>query len=390
RAGGPSRRRRARDLRHRGRGASRRGAGGGRAAGRGSRGRGDRREGRPGGRLRLDRGDGRGRARARGRGRELGRAARAVHGRAPRRHAPGSEPGGARGARAAHQAQDHGRGRRVGRLRSRPPVGARGARRGRGDRGQGALRGTRDAPGGPRGARRGGEGLMLAKRLVPCLDVDRGRVVKGIRFVSLRDAGDPVEAAVRYDACGADELVFLDITASSDARPIVLDMVRQVAEAVYLPFTVGGGVRSVEDADALLRAGADKVAVNTAAVSDPALVTALAERFGSQAVVLAVDARRREDGWEVYVHGGRTPTGRDAVEWVREGAARGAGEILLTSMDRDGTKDGFDVPLTRAVADAVGVPVVASGGCGTVEHMAEVLQAGRASAALAETIFHFR
>jgi imidazole glycerol-phosphate synthase subunit HisF len=233
---------------------------------------------------------------------------------------------------------------------------------------------------------------MLAKRLIPCLDVDRGRVVKGVRFVSLRDAGDPVECAARYDAEGADELVFLDITASSDDRPIVLDMVRRVADTVFLPFTVGGGVRSVEDADALLRAGADKVAVNTAAVADPALIERLAHRFGSQAVVLAIDARKRpapEAGWEVYVHGGRTPTGKDAVAWAREGAERGAGEILLTSMDKDGTKDGFDVALTRAVAEAVRVPVVASGGCGTVAHMAEVLTAGAASAALAASIFHF-
>jgi len=230
---------------------------------------------------------------------------------------------------------------------------------------------------------------MLAKRLIPCLDVDRGRVVKGVQFVSLRDAGDPVECAARYDAEGADELVFLDITASSDARPIVLDMVRRVADTVYLPFTVGGGVRSVEDADALLRAGADKVGVNTAAVSDPALVERLAHRFGSQAVVLAIDARRRDGSWEVYVHGGRTPTGKDALAWAREGASRGAGEILLTSMDKDGTKDGFDVPLTRAVAEAVSVPVVASGGCGEVAHMAEVLTEGKASAALAASIFHF-
>ncbi len=231
---------------------------------------------------------------------------------------------------------------------------------------------------------------MLAKRLVPCLDVDRGRVVKGVRFVSLRDAGDPVECAARYDAEGADELVFLDITASADARPIVIDMVRRVADAVFLPFTVGGGVRSVDDADALLRAGADKVAVNTAAVDDPALVEQLALRFGSQAVVLAVDARQRaERWWEVYVHGGRTPTGRDAVAWAREGAERGAGEILLTSMDRDGTKDGFDLALTRAVSDAVPVPVVASGGCGTVEHMAAALTEGGASAALAASVFHF-
>lgn len=236
--------------------------------------------------------------------------------------------------------------------------------------------------------------MTLAKRLVPCLDVDRGRVVKGVRFVSLRDAGDPVECAARYDAEGADELVFLDITASSDARPIVLEMVRRVADTVFLPFTVGGGVRSVEDADALLRAGADKVAVNTAAVREPALLERLARRFGSQAVVLAVDARATTPGgddrhWEVYVRGGRTPTGLDAVAWAREGAERGAGEILLTSMDRDGTKDGFDVALTRAVAEAVTVPVVASGGCGSVEHMAEVLSAGKASAALAASVFHF-
>jgi cyclase len=241
---------------------------------------------------------------------------------------------------------------------------------------------------------------MLAKRLIPCLDVDRGRVVKGVQFVALRDAGDPVECAARYDAEGADELVFLDITASSDARPIVLEMVRGVAETVFLPFTVGGGVRSLEDADALLRAGADKVAVNTAAVHDPALLERLARHFGSQAVVLAIDARGRGaapppvdggpvQGWGVYVHGGRTPTGRDAVAWAREGAERGAGEILLTSMDRDGTKDGFDLALTRAVAEAVRVPVVASGGCGSVAHMAAVLREGGASAALAASIFHF-
>ncbi len=234
---------------------------------------------------------------------------------------------------------------------------------------------------------------MLAKRLVPCLDVDRGRVVKGVRFVSLRDAGDPVEAAARYDAEEADELVFLDITASSDARPIVIDMVRRVADAVYLPFTVGGGVRSVEDAEALLRAGADKVAVNTAAVAQPELIEELARRFGSQATVLAIDARRKgkapEPSFEVYVHGGRTPTGKDAVAWARKGTERGAGEILLTSMDRDGTKDGFDIVLTRAVADAVRVPVIASGGCGTVAHMREAFVEGHASAALAASIFHF-
>lgn len=237
---------------------------------------------------------------------------------------------------------------------------------------------------------------MLAKRLIPCLDVDRGRVVKGVQFASLRDAGDPVECAVRYDREGADELAFLDINASADARPIVLDMVRRVAASVFLPFTVGGGVRSVEDADALLRAGADKVAVNTAAVSDPALLDRLARRFGSQAVVLAIDARRAQehgaDGearWEVHSHGGRTPTGRDAVAWARAGAERGAGEILLTSMDRDGTRAGFDVALTRAVAGAVRVPVVASGGCGRIEHIVDVLTEGGASAALAASLFHF-
>jgi cyclase len=230
---------------------------------------------------------------------------------------------------------------------------------------------------------------MLARRLIPCLDVERGRVVKGVRFVSLRDAGDPVECAERYDADGADELVFLDITASSEARPIVAEMVRRVADAVFLPFTVGGGVRSVEDAEQLLRAGADKVAVNTAALEDPSLLEKLAQRFGSQAVVLAIDARRAGHGFSVFTHGGRRDTAKDAIAWAREGGERGAGEILLTSMDRDGTRDGFDVELTRSVAEAVRVPVVASGGCGGVQHMAEVLTEGKASAALAASLFHF-
>jgi cyclase len=230
---------------------------------------------------------------------------------------------------------------------------------------------------------------VLAKRLIPCLDVDRGRVVKGVRFVSLRDAGDPVECAARYDGEGADELVFLDVTASAEARSIVLDMVRRVADTVFLPFTVGGGVRTLDDATELLRAGADKVAVNTAAVEDASVLDKVARRFGSQALVLAIDARATNGGWEVYTHGGRRATGRDAVAWAREGAERGAGEVLLTSMDRDGTRDGFDLALTRAVADAVRVPVVASGGCGNVGHMAEVLSEGHASAALAASIFHF-
>jgi cyclase len=230
---------------------------------------------------------------------------------------------------------------------------------------------------------------MLAKRLVPCLDVDRGRVVKGVRFATLRDAGDPVECAARYDAERADELVFLDITASSDTRPIVLEMVRRVADAVFLPFTVGGGVRSVEDADSLLRAGADKVAVNTAAVADPGLVERLALRFGSQAVVLAIDARAQDGGFSVFTHGGRRDAGLDALAWAREGQRLGAGEILLTSMDRDGTRDGYDVALTRAVAGAVNLPVVASGGCGSVAHLRDAFVLGGASAALAASVFHF-
>ena len=230
---------------------------------------------------------------------------------------------------------------------------------------------------------------MLAKRIVPCLDIDRGRVVKGVRFVELRDAGDPTECGRRYDLEGADELVLLDITASSDDRPILLDVVHRVADAVFLPLTVGGGVRTVRDAEALLRAGADKIAVNTAAVRDPLLLTRLSERFGSQAIVLAIDARARGDAWDVYVRGGRTPTGKDAVAWAREGVDLGAGEILLTSMDRDGTRDGYDLALTRAVADAVTVPVIASGGCGDVNDIVDALTQGAASAALAASIFHF-
>jgi len=230
---------------------------------------------------------------------------------------------------------------------------------------------------------------MLAKRVIPCLDVDGGRVVKGVRFVNLRDAGDPAELARVYDREGADELVFLDITASAERRPTLEEAVWRTAGEVFIPLTVGGGIRSVEDARRMLRAGADKVAVNTAAVQDPDLVGRLAERFGRQCVVVAIDARRREQGWEVYTHGGRTPTGLDAVAWAERAAELGAGEILLTSMDRDGTTEGFDVELTRAVSRAVSVPVIASGGAGRVEHFVQVLTEGEADAALAASVFHF-
>jgi len=227
-------------------------------------------------------------------------------------------------------------------------------------------------------------------RVVPCLDVDAGRVVKGVNFVGLRDAGDPVELAARYDAEGADELVFLDITASSDARDTMVEVARRTAENVFIPFTVGGGVRSVEDARNLLRAGAEKVSVNTAAIDRPELVAEMAAEFGAQCVVVAIDARRRDGGgFEVYTHGGRTPTGLDAVAWARQAAELGAGEILLTSMDRDGTKEGFDLELTRAVADAVNVPVIASGGVGTLAHLVDGVIEGGADAVLAASIFHF-
>jgi cyclase len=277
---------------------------------------------------------------------------------------------------------------------------------------------------------------VLAKRIVPCLDVKDGRVVKGVRFVDLRDAGDPVEAAIAYDAQGADELVFLDITASHEARDIMLDVVRRTAEGIYMPLTVGGGIRSVDDVRRLLRAGADKVSLNTAALARPAVIREAAERFGSQCIVVAIDARRTpptdvarpeplrtsnsppsaslrlasgverpaashphaglavpattdSTTWRVYTHGGRNPAGRDAIAWAQEAVALGAGEILLTSMDRDGTKDGYDLELTRAVSDAVSVPVIASGGAGTLEHFHEALTDGRADAALAASLFHF-
>lgn len=234
---------------------------------------------------------------------------------------------------------------------------------------------------------------MLAKRIIPCLDVKDGRVVKGINFVELRDAGDPVEQATFYDGEGADELIFLDITATHEARGTVMAMARAVADRVFIPFTVGGGIRSVDDMRAILRSGADKVSINSAAVRDPDLITAGATEFGSQAIVVAIDARRRiidPPGWDVYINGGRVPAGLDAVDWARQVEARGAGEILLTSMDGDGTQAGYDVALTRAVADAVGIPVIASGGAGLPDHFADVLTDGRADAALAASLFHYR
>ena len=233
--------------------------------------------------------------------------------------------------------------------------------------------------------------MGLAKRVIPCLDVTAGRVVKGVNFVDLRDAGDPVEIAARYDREGADELTFLDITPSSDDRDILLEMIERVAEQVFIPLTVGGGVRRVEDIRRLLHAGADKVSVNTAAVQDPDLVRRMADKVGNQCIVVAIDAKRTADGasWEVYTHGGRKATGLDAVQWARRMTEAGAGEILLTSMDRDGTKDGFDLGLTRAVADAVSVPVIASGGVGSKDHLAQGILEGHADAVLAASVFHF-
>lgn len=246
---------------------------------------------------------------------------------------------------------------------------------------------------------------MLAKRIIPCLDVKNGRVVKGVNFVELRDAGDPVEQARLYDAAGADELTFLDITASHEKRDILLDVVQRVADQVFIPFTVGGGVRTVEDFREILLAGADKVSMNTAAVQNPSVISQAAERVGSQCVVVAIDAKLKgksekekvenhkseiiNQKWEVFTHGGRTPTGKDVIEWAREVERLGAGEILLTSMDCDGTKDGYDIALTRAVADAVSIPVIASGGAGRIEHFADALTEGHADAALAASLFHF-
>ncbi len=231
---------------------------------------------------------------------------------------------------------------------------------------------------------------MLAKRIIPCLDVRDGRVVKGTQFIDLKDAGDPVENAKAYDEQGADEIAFLDITASHEKRDILIEVVRRTAEEIFVPLTVGGGVRRLDDIRKLLKAGADKVSINTAAVSDPGLVERASKRFGSQCIVIAIDARKRENGWEVYTHGGRSPTGIDAVLWAEQMERAGAGEILLTSMDRDGTKDGYDIELTRAISERVTIPVIASGGVGTLEHLYEGLVLGKADAVLAASIFHYR
>ena len=233
---------------------------------------------------------------------------------------------------------------------------------------------------------------MFTKRIIPCLDVNNGRVVKGVNFVDLKDAGDPVEIAKAYDAAGADELVFLDITASSDGRRTVIDMVREVAKCVFIPFTVGGGIRTVEDFKALLREGADKISINSSAIANPQLIRDAADKFGSQCVVVAIDARKREDrsGWNIYKNGGRVDVGIDAIEWAKKVESLGAGEILLTSMDCDGTKAGYDLELTKAVAESVSIPVIASGGAGTVEHFKEALTDGGADAALAASLFHYK
>ena len=233
---------------------------------------------------------------------------------------------------------------------------------------------------------------MHTIRVIPCLDVNNGRVVKGVNFVNLRDAGDPVECAVAYDRAGADEVVFLDITASCDGRDTVVDMVREVAKKLFIPFTVGGGIRSVDDFREILREGADKVAVNSAAIKRPELISEAAEKFGSQCVVVAIDAKRREsdDGWNIYLNGGRVDTGIDALQWAKQAESLGAGEILLTSMDCDGTKAGFDVELTRTIADAVNIPVIASGGAGTLDHFVEAVKNGHADAVLAASLFHFK
>lgn len=230
---------------------------------------------------------------------------------------------------------------------------------------------------------------MYAKRIIPCLDIKNGRVVKGTSFLNLRDAGDPIQCAVEYDRQGADELVFLDITASSDERNIIADLVSKVADSIFIPFTVGGGIRTVDDFTNILRAGADKVSVNSAAVKRPDIINEAAYKFGSQCVVAAIDAKRNGGSWEVYIHGGRIPVGKDAVRWAAEAEKRGAGEILLTSMDCDGRKQGYDIELTKAVSESVGIPVIASGGAGALEHFSDVLTEGKADAVLAASLFHF-
>lgn len=231
---------------------------------------------------------------------------------------------------------------------------------------------------------------MLAKRIIPCLDVNKGRVVKGVNFVNLKDAGDPVENAIVYDREGADELVFLDITASNEERKTMVDVASRTGETVFMPYTIGGGIRTLDDIREMLNAGSDKVSINTAAIKRPEFIDESSKRFGSQCIVVAIDAKRKGGSWEVYINGGRTPTGKDAVEWAREVEKRGAGEILLTSMDRDGTKEGYDIELTRTISEAVNIPVIASGGCGTLEHIYEVFTEGKADAALAASIFHYR
>jgi len=230
---------------------------------------------------------------------------------------------------------------------------------------------------------------VLLKRIIPCLDVNQGRVVKGTNFVDIRDAGDPVELASRYDREGADEVIFLDITASHEGRDTIVELARHCADELFIPFTIGGGIRSVEDVRAVLGAGADKISLNSAAINDPSLLSACARRFGSQCIVIAIDAKQKGDSWEAYVNGGRIPTGLDAVEWAVKAVGLGAGEIMLTSMDRDGTKDGYDLELTRTVAEAVNVPVIASGGAGTLAHLVEVIKKGKADAVLAASIFHY-
>ncbi|MFB0506576.1 MAG: imidazole glycerol phosphate synthase subunit HisF [Thermodesulfobacteriota bacterium] len=230
---------------------------------------------------------------------------------------------------------------------------------------------------------------MLAKRIIPCLDVDRGRVVKGVHFIDIRDAGDPVENAEIYNKQGADEIIFLDITASSDRRDIIIDVVEKTAERVFVPLTVGGGIRNLDDIRAILRGGADKVSINTAAVENPGLVKEAADRFGSQCIVVAIDAKAKDSSWEVFIHGGRTPTGLNVLDWAKKMEELGAGEFMLTSMDRDGTKEGYDLRLIRAISDLVNIPVIASGGVGTLEHLYEGLTDGRADAVLAASIFHY-